>query len=222
MEKTKKRKMYQMSDEKVNQVLALLQETWPEAHCALNYRTPFQLLVATMLSAQSTDKTVNRVTEVLFEKYPALDNFLQLEQKELENEIKMIGLYRNKSKNILAMCKELVERFGGEVPADRDALVSLPGVGRKTANVVLSNAYKIPALAVDTHVHRVSNRIGLADSNNVLDTELQLLSSIPEERWISAHHQLIWHGRNVCDARKPKCTDCVLKKHCRFYNELSK
>lgn len=197
----------------------LLRESYPEAHCALHYGTPFQLLVATMLSAQSTDKTVNRVTETLFAKYSAVGDFLQLEQQALENEIREIGLYRNKAKNILAMCRELVTRFGGEVPANMEDLVSLPGVGRKTANVVLSNAFNVPALAVDTHVFRVSNRIGLADSDNVLDTEQQLLNGIPRELWSSAHHWLIWHGRNICSAKKPKCDLCSIVPYCRFFSK---
>lgn len=211
-----------LSKESIHKVLELLGETYPEAVCELNYRTPFQLLVATMLSAQSTDRTVNRITEKLFSKYPDVESFLQLDQKTLENEIKEIGIYRNKAKNILAMCQELVFRFGGEVPATMDELVTLPGVGRKTANVVLSNAFKIPALAVDTHVFRVSNRIGLAHSDNVLDTELQLLEKIPKELWSSAHHWLIWHGRRICSARKPKCEACPLTQYCNFYNQTTK
>jgi endonuclease-3 len=212
----------QLSKESINQVLKLLGETHPEAVCELNYRTPFQLLVATMLSAQSTDKTVNRITEKLFAQYPSVESFLQLDQSRLENEIKEIGIYRNKAKNILKMCEELVFRFGGEVPATMDDLVSLPGVGRKTANVVLSNAFKIPALAVDTHVFRVSNRIGLAHSDNVLDTELQLLNNIPKETWSTAHHWLIWHGRRICNARKPKCDICPLAQCCNYYNQNTK
>lgn len=208
--------------QETGKILSLLKEMYPDARCALNYETPFQLLVATMLSAQSTDKTVNRVTEKLFRAYPAVQDFLQLQQSELEEKIKEIGLYRNKAKNILSMCRELVTRFAGEVPSTMEELLSLPGVGRKTANVVLSNAFNIPAIAVDTHVFRVSNRIGLASADNVLDTEKQLLESIPRELWSSAHHWLIWHGRQICDAKKPKCGLCVLNPYCRYYSRTGK
>jgi len=203
----------------INEVLNILEQTYPKAHCELEYRTPFQLLVATMLSAQSTDKTVNKVTEKLFVEYPTVHDFLRLGQGELEQEIKQIGLYRNKAKNILAMCKELVNRFGGEVPSNLDDLMSLPGVGRKTANVVLSNAFGIPAIAVDTHVFRVSNRIGLAAARDVEETERQLMGNIPKDKWSAAHHWLIWHGRRICDARKPKCEMCPVSLHCRYYNK---
>ncbi|NLN64199.1 MAG: endonuclease III [Clostridiaceae bacterium] len=208
-----------LPQEGIDAVLNLLEDMYPEARCALNYRTPFQLLVATMLSAQSTDKTVNRVTETLFVKYPGVEEFLQLEQKELEEEIRQIGLYRNKAKNILAMCRELVTRFGGEVPNNREDLISLPGVGGKTANVVLSNAFNIPAIAVDTHVFRISNRIGLTDSKNVAQTEEQLTSSIPMGLWSRAHHWLIWHGRTICNAKKPKCDLCALSQYCYYFNQ---
>lgn len=211
-----------MTLKKTKEVLRLLREAYPDARCALNYETPFQLLVATMLSAQSTDKTVNRVTETLFRVYPTVQDFLQLQQSELEEAIKEIGLYRNKAKNILSMCRELVTSFAGEVPSTMEELLSLPGVGRKTANVVLSNAFNVPAIAVDTHVFRVSNRIGLASADNVLDTEKQLLESIPRELWSTSHHWLIWHGRKVCDARKPKCGLCVLKQYCRHFSRTAK
>lgn len=204
----------------VNEILDILSKTYPNAHCELNYRTPFQLLVSTILSAQSTDKTVNKVTEKLFIKYPTVNEFLQLSEEELEKEIKQIGLYRNKAKNILGMCRQLVARFNGQVPATREELMSLPGVGRKTANVVLSNAFGIPALAVDTHVFRVSNRIGLADSNNVEKTEEQLMKAIPKDKWIMAHHLMIWHGRRICHARKPECHDCPIKMHCNTGRDI--
>ncbi len=207
----------QMTRKEAIKVLNKLSEAYPDARCALNYGTPFQLLVATMLSAQSTDKTVNRVTESLFRDFPAVEDFLQLSQQELEDRIREIGLYRNKAANILAMCRQLITRFSGEVPGNLDDLVSLPGVGRKTANVVLSNAFNVPALAVDTHVFRVSNRIGLAASDNVLQTEQQLMEIIPREMWSLAHHWLIWHGRRVCGAKKPNCGTCTLKQDCKYF-----
>ncbi|NLO38999.1 MAG: endonuclease III [Ruminiclostridium sp.] len=211
-----------MSSKKINEVLALLGQAYPDARCALNYETPFQLLVATMLSAQTTDKTVNRVTESLFTEYPGIEDFLQLRQEELELKIREIGLYRNKAKNILAMCTVLMTQYDGEVPQTMEQLLSLPGVGRKTANVVLSNAFNVPAIAVDTHVFRVSNRIGLAAAENVLDTELQLLDGIPRDLWSSAHHWLIWHGRQICDAKKPKCGLCMITQYCHYYNQNDK
>jgi len=208
-----------MTGEEAIKILDILENTYPQAKCGLNFGTPFQLLVATMLSAQSTDKTVNRITEGLFERYPDPDSFLRLTQEQLEQEIKEIGLYHNKAKNILAMCRELKERFSGQVPSTLEELMSLPGVGRKTANVVLSNAFRIPALAVDTHVFRVSNRIGLAHSRRVDETESQLTSLIPRERWIKAHHLLIWHGRLTCTARKPRCDICSIAPYCEFYKK---
>ena len=208
-----------LSKREIGEILDILEQTHPNAHCELNHRTPFQLLVATMLSAQSTDKTVNKVTEKLFAKYPELKDFLELDQQELEQEIKEIGIYRNKAKNILAMCRELVTRFNGQVPDNLENLMSLPGVGRKTANVVLSNAFGIPSIAVDTHVFRVSNRIGLASSDNVEETEQQLMKNIPRDKWSKAHHWLIWHGRRICSARKPRCETCPLALHCRFANK---
>jgi len=198
-----------------NEILDILSDTYPDAHCELNHRTPFQLLVATILSAQSTDKTVNKVTDRLFIEYPSLEEFLQLSEDVLEKKIKEIGLYRNKAKNILNMCRDLLVRFKGQVPSNMEELVSLPGVGRKTANVVLSNAFGIPAIAVDTHVFRVSNRIGLANSDNVEKTEKQLMQIIPKDKWSKAHHWLIWHGRRICHARKPECHACPIKMYCK-------
>ncbi|WP_132768691.1 endonuclease III [Tepidibacillus fermentans] len=201
------------------QILKILSSLYPEAKCELLYRNPFELLIATMLSAQATDKKVNQITPFLFQKYKAPEDFLALSQQELEEEIKQIGLYKTKSKNILETCRILVEKYNGEVPKSREKLESLPGVGRKTANVVLSNAFGIPAIAVDTHVFRVSNRIGLAKSDQVLETELQLMKRIPRNLWSNAHHWLIWHGRRVCTARNPKCEICSLQPYCQYAKE---
>jgi endonuclease-3 len=203
----------------IRKIMDTLAAMYPDAHCELRFRNPFELLIATILSAQSTDRQVNKVTERLFAKYPTPQDFLSLSEEELAEEIRGLGLYRNKSKNILQTCRILVEQYGGEVPAEREALEKLPGVGRKTANVVLSNAFGIPALAVDTHVHRVSNRLGLATSNNPLETEKQLTRRIPREEWSIAHHRLIWHGRRICSARNPKCGICDLAPYCRFANK---
>jgi len=199
-------------------VMEKLKEEYPEARCQLNYNNTFQLLIATILSAQSTDKKVNEVTEELFREYKTPTDFLSLAQTELEEKIRKIGLYRNKAKHILEMCRILLEKYNGEVPNNMDDLISLPGVGRKTANVVLSNGFGIPAIAVDTHVFRVANRIGLADSNNVLETEKQLMDILPKDMWSLSHHLLIWHGRNICEARKPKCEICPITEKCDYFN----
>lgn len=204
-----------------NTVLDILEETYPNAKCELNHESSFELLVSTILSAQATDKKVNEVTEKLFAKYNTPEDFAVLNQEELEIEIKEIGLYRNKAKNIIEMSKMLLERYQGMVPDTMEDLIKLPGVGRKTANVVLSNAFGLPAIAVDTHVFRVSNRIGLAASSNVEDTEKQLMENIPIERWSRAHHLLIWHGRRVCTARNPKCHMCTINEYCIYYKTLT-
>lgn len=181
---------------------------------ALLYRNPFELLIAVILSAQSTDQQVNKITEPLFTKYPTPEDFIGLTEEELSQEIKGVGLYRNKAKNILTTAKILVEQYQGKVPQDRETLMTLPGVGRKTANVVLANAFGIPALGVDTHVLRVANRLGLAASDNPLKIEEQLTELIPRDKWAEAHHWLIWHGRTLCQARKPKCSICFLHELC--------
>lgn len=198
-----------------SQILARLKEVYKNVGTALRFKTPYELLVATILSAQSTDKQVNKVTKELFQKYPDAEAVSQLTPEELAEEIKSIGLYKNKSKNIVAASKILVEQYGGKVPADLGELVKLPGVGRKTANVVLSNAFGIPALAVDTHVFRVANRLKLTDSKDVLTSEKQLMALIPREDWSDAHHWLIWHGRLFCKARKPNCERCKLNDLCQ-------
>ena len=201
-------------DKQQKEILLQLQEIYKNIGTALRFHNPYELLVATILSAQSTDKQVNKVTAGLFKKYPDAYAIANLTPEELAEEIKSIGLYKNKSKNIVAASKMLVEKYQGEVPANLEQLVELPGVGRKTANVVLSNAFGIPALAVDTHVFRVANRLGLTDSQDVLTSEQQLMELIPEENWSDAHHWLIWHGRLYCKARQPKCNQCKLEEIC--------
>lgn len=207
---------------KTKRVLEELKKEYPDAKCELNYETPFQLLVATIMSAQTTDVKVNEITDTLFVDYPDLESFSQISQEELENRIRTIGLYRNKAKNLLMMCKQLKENFGGEVPQTMEGISSLAGAGRKTANVVLSNAFGVPAIAVDTHVFRVANRIGLANADNVLDTEMQLQKELPKKEWSLTHHLLIFHGRRCCVARKPKCSLCVINKDCNYYKEILK
>lgn len=209
--------------ERYNKILDILETTYPDAHCELVHESPFELLIATVLSAQTTDKKVNQVTEKLFRKYNTPEAFAKLQQEELEKEIREIGLYKNKAKNIIALSNMILEQYNGEVPATMEELVSLPGVGRKTANVVLSNAFGVPAIAVDTHVYRVSNKIGLAKGKDVTDTEEQLMKNISKERWSKAHHLLIFHGRRTCSARKPNCSECTINSYCKEYEkELKK
>lgn len=203
-------------------ILDILKEDYPDAKCELNHESPFQLLVATILSAQTTDKKVNEVTETLFRDYPDLDSFLTLSVEELEERIKQIGLYRSKAKNLIMMCNQLKEKFNGEVPRTMEEITSLAGAGRKTANVVLSNAFGVPSIAVDTHVFRVSNRLGMADSDNVLEVEKQLQKELPKREWSLTHHLLIFHGRRCCIARNPKCEMCNLTNYCKYYKEVKK
>ena len=200
-------------------ILEELKILYPDAKCELTHETPFQLLVATILSAQTTDKKVNEVTESLFRDYPDVDAFLTLSIDELEARIKQIGLYRSKAKNILIMCNQLKGKFNGEVPKTMEEITSLAGAGRKTANVVLSNAFGVPSIAVDTHVFRVSNRLGLADSDNVLEVEKQLQAELPKKEWSLTHHLLIFHGRRCCIARNPKCNECPLTNRCKYFKE---
>lgn len=202
-------------DKKTQQIIDILKATYPDAKCELEHENPFQLLVATVLSAQTTDKKVNEVTKDLFKQFKTPSDFLTLSQEELESKIKTIGLYRNKAKNLLTMCRQLEENFNGKVPNTMEEITSLAGAGRKTANVVLSNAFGVPSIAVDTHVFRVANRIGLAHSNNVLETEEQLQKKISKNLWSLSHHLLIFHGRRCCSARKPNCENCVVAPFCQ-------
>jgi endonuclease-3 len=200
----------------IKQVLTILEAQYRDTETALEYGTPFQLLISTMLAAQSTDRQVNIITRDLFKQYATAGEFLKLSQDQLESHIKSIGLYKSKAKNILATCKILEEKYHGQIPETREELVKLPGVGRKTANVVLSIVTDFPAIAVDTHVFRVSNRIGLAAAKDVLRTEQNLMANIPREKWSAAHHWLIWHGRKLCHARSPKCDICFLNPFCQY------
>ena len=203
-----------MERNEIIKVLDILRETYPEAKCALDHVNTFELLVAVCLSAQTTDKSVNKVTPKLFGKYPDAFSLAEARQEDVEELIRTIGMYRTKSRNIINLAKELASKFDGVVPKDYDSLVSLPGVGRKTANVVLSVGFGEQRIAVDTHVFRVANRIGLVKANDVLKTELGLMEVIPNDRWSETHHSLIFHGRNICDARKPRCKECPIKGLC--------
>ncbi len=189
---------------------------YPAPECALEFGSLFQLLIAVILSAQTTDKQVNVVTKDLFRDYPDAASLAAADPEAVEEIIRRIGMYKTKAKNIIAASKILVEEYGGEVPEDFDRLVKLPGVGRKTANVVLAVGCGVPAIPVDTHVFRVANRIGIVEEKDVLKTELALMEQLPKDSWIDMHHALIWHGRRVCKARKPECDTCSIADICRY------
>jgi endonuclease-3 len=204
----------QWTRSRVNELMALLEAAHPDARCALRHSSPFQLIVATILSAQCTDERVNRTTPALFEKYPDAAALAGADLAELEGVIRPTGFFRNKARNLVGMAAALVNRHGGGVPGDRAALCELPGVGRKTTNVVLANAFGLPALAVDTHVFRVARRLGLSSAGTPEKVEADLCALFPEGSWIMLHHRLIWHGRRVCSARSPKCRECTLAGLC--------
>ncbi|MDP4083847.1 MAG: endonuclease III [Bacillota bacterium] len=191
-------------------------EMFPEAHCELNHSNPFELVIAVLLSAQCTDALVNKVTKGLFEKYKTPQDYLDVTLEELQNDIKSIGLFRNKAKNIQGLCRIVLEQYDGKIPSDRDILIELPGVGRKTANVVISVAFGIPAIAVDTHVERVSKRLAFCRwKDSVLEVEKSLMKKIPKEKWSVAHHRMIFFGRYHCKAQNPQCEKCPLLDICR-------
>lgn len=191
-------------------------EMFPDAHCELNHSNPFELVIAVALSAQCTDVLVNKVTKNLFQKYKTPEDYLSVQVEELENDIRSIGLYRNKAKNIQKLSRMLIDEYDRTVPRDRDELIKLPGVGRKTANVVVSVAYDVPAIAVDTHVERVSKRLGICRwKDNVLEVEKTLMVKVPREEWSVTHHRLIFFGRYHCRAQSPRCETCPLLDLCR-------
>ncbi len=193
-----------------------MQHMYPDAHCELVHANPFELVIAVALSAQCTDVLVNKVTAKLFQKYKTPEDYLHVTLEELQQDIRSIGLYRNKAKNIQKLCALLLSDYDGEVPADRDELMKLPGVGRKTANVVVSVAFGIPAMAVDTHVERVSKRLGICRwKDTVLQVEETLMKKIPKEEWSQTHHTMIFFGRYHCKAQNPQCQVCPLQTVCR-------
>jgi endonuclease-3 len=191
-----------------------LTELYPDAHCALRYRDPLQLLVATILSAQCTDTRVNMVTPALFERYPDVASFANAKPKELQRAIKTTGFFRNKTKNIIACCRKILEQHQGKVPGTMEELHALPGIGRKTANVILGEAFNVPGITVDTHVGRLSRRMGLTKEKDAVKVERDLMRLIPEQEWTMFSHRMIFHGRQVCFARKPRCPDCALAEIC--------
>lgn len=200
----------------IRHCLDSMAEMFPDAHCELNHENPFELVIAVLLSAQCTDVLVNKVTKNLFQKYKKPEDYLAVSEEEIQQDIRSIGLYRNKAKNIRKLCQILLDEYGGEVPPNRDELTKLPGVGRKTANVVVSVAFGIPAIAVDTHVERVSKRLGICRwKDSVLEVEKTLMRKIPQDEWSVTHHRLIFFGRYHCKAQSPQCQVCPLLELCR-------
>ena len=209
-----------MATKRTKEILALLDEKYTrEYKCYLNYENPGQLLIATMLSAQCTDARVNVVTKDLFQRYDTMEKFAQADLRELEQDIKPTGFYHNKAKNIIGCAQRLVNEYGGEVPSDLEALVSLPGVGRKTANVIRGNILHEPSVVVDTHVKRISRRLGLTREEDPVKIEKDLMKVLPREHWILYNIQIITFGRQICFARSPKCEECFLTKYCSEYKK---
>jgi len=201
--------------ERALEIVSRLKRMYPKAKCSLDFTNPFELLIATILSAQSTDVRVNIVTKSLFRKYPGPQAFANANQTEMEKDVRQTGFFRNKAKAVIATSKAIMERHGGEVPRTMEELTLLPGVGRKTANVVLGNAFKTPVgIVVDTHVTRVSGRLGLTSHSDAEKIEQDLMKLIPQKEWTVFSHRLIYHGRQICVARKPRCSECLLNEFC--------
>ncbi|EFM39628.1 endonuclease III [[Eubacterium] yurii subsp. margaretiae ATCC 43715] len=206
---------------KYKKIIDTLKTMYPDARCELNHSSPYELLIATILSAQSTDKRVNIVTKELFKVADTPENMVALGEEKLKDYIRSIGFYNAKSKNIILASKDIIEKFDGEVPRDMKDLTSLAGVGRKTANVVMSNCFDVPAIAVDTHVFRLAHRLGFSDKKDVLQVEYDLQKKIAKKDWTYAHHLLIFHGRYRCKAQNPACMDCQLNDYCNYYKKKS-
>jgi len=205
-----------MTSERASRILGRLKKTYPDAHCELDFSNPLELLIATILSAQCTDVRVNIVTKSLFKKYRKAEDYRKVAALELEKDIRTTGFYKNKAKSIQGACKILVEKYGGKVPKTLEELVELPGVGRKTANVILGNAYGIPGITCDTHMLRLSERLGFSKQKDPVKLEFELQKLIPQKDWTKASHVIIWHGRRCCYARKPECPRCPVLKLCPY------
>lgn len=203
-------------------IIAILEKEYPNAHIVLKYNSPFELLVATILSAQCTDERVNKVTEKLFKKYITIDDYLKVPQEELERDIYSTGFFKSKASKIRESARILLEQFNGELPNTMEELTKLPGVGRKTANVLLANLFNTPGIVVDTHVIRLSNRLGFVDTDNPEKIEFALYEIVPKNKWIALTYYLIEHGRKICSARSPKCEKCSISQYCKYYAEINK
>ncbi len=219
MAKTKKIKVdKKQAAERVKNIWPILKKTYPGARIALNFRDPLELLIATILSAQCTDVRVNMVTKDLFKKYKSITDWAKTDIKQIETDIKSTGFYRNKAKNIKGACTKIIERFDGEVPGSMEQLLELPGVGRKTANCVLGDAFGVPGITCDTHVIRLSRRLGLSENSDPVKLEFDLADIVPKKNWTLFSHLIIHHGRNICKARKPDCPNCSIAMHCPSAN----
>ncbi len=225
MAKAKKQKLKvdpAEAEARLLKILPILKKTYPKAKIALNWENPWNLLVAVILSAQCTDVRVNIVTEDLFKKYKKPEDYLAVEPEELEQDIRPTGFYRNKAKNIRGAAKKVIEDFNGSVPKTMEELLTLPGAGRKTANCILGNAYGVPGITCDTHVIRLSRRLGLSTNSDPVKLEFDLMEIVPKRKfggWTMFSHFIIWHGRNICKARKPDCENCPIAKHCPSAND---
>lgn len=212
-----------MNKQTIRYILDMLADMYPDARAELNHTNPFELTIAVLLSAQTTDIMVNKVTDTLFQKYKTPEDYIAVPLEELEQDINRIGLYRAKAKHIQGLCHMLLSTYNGEIPHEHAELVKLPGVGRKTANVVVSNAFGVPAIAVDTHVERVSKRLGICkQKDSVLVVEQTLMKKVPKEEWTQTHHRMIFFGRYHCKAQKPNCTSCPLNEICPFFKKSQK
>lgn len=209
-----------MKKENINAIIKLFEEEYGQAECTLDYVNPLHLMIATQLAAQCTDARVNMVTPALFKRYGTAEDFMNADRGELEDLIRSTGFFRNKAKNIIACCAMLVNEFGGEVPQNMESLLKLPGVGRKTANLVLGDAFGIPGIVVDTHAGRLSRRIGFTDETDPAKVERDLVKQIPKDKWIVLGHWFVDHGRAVCNSRKPKCEICTIAPLCRYQKNL--
>lgn len=208
--------------QKVEEIIKVFDETYSDATCTLDYKDPLQLLISTILAAQCTDARVNIVAKTLFNKYKNAQDFADADLKELEQDIKPTGFYHNKAKNIKETCRMIVDKYNGRVPDNMDDLLTLPGVGRKTANLVLGDVFGIPGIVVDTHAKRLSNRIGLSINSDPKKIEFDLMEIVPEENWSKLCHQLVYHGRAVCNARKPQCEKCSIINYCDYGRKYRK
>ena len=204
--------------ERAMKISEIFDKVYSDADCTLDYKTPFQLLISTQLAAQCTDARVNIVTKDLFKKYPTIEAFAAADELELQQDIKSTGFFRNKAKNIIGTARMLLDEFGGEVPSDMESLLKLPGVGRKTANLVRGDAFGIPGVVVDTHATRISNKLGFTKNSDPYKIELDLMKILPEEIWSKFCHQLVYHGRAYCNARSPKCELCPIAMYCPHFN----
>lgn len=219
MNNNRKKSNHNLSTEKVIEIVELLKARYPDATCSLDFNSPFELGIAVMLSAQCTDERVNKTTPSIFKKYSTPQDFIDIDIKTLEDLIHPCGFYKTKAKNIKAYSKKILEEYNGELPKSMDELITLPGIGRKSANVIMLEAFNNPiGIAVDTHAKRISNRIGLSSNSDPSKIEQDLLKIIPNKYYKDVNHLLVWHGRNICTARNPKCTECPVSKYCNFFN----